>query len=1170
MILRASGANGDPAYLLGNGRYAVLLTRAGAGYSACAGHALTRWTPDAVRQLQGFFLYVRDVDTGACWSAGFEPLARPPARYGVYHDGAQVDIVRQDDELETRLEVCVAADADVELRRLTFTNIGARPRVLEVTSYLEVVLAELRSDAAHPAFSKLFVQTAWLARTQSLLAWRRPRTPEETTLALVHRLIGGGADAAFETDRARFLGRGRSPAHPRALDRDACLTGTVGSVLDPILSLQRTIRVAPHASASLTALLVAAASRAAAEALAERFDARTIAAVFAARQVSAAVAVPLRRDHGVSGAAARSWAALALPARWIDAAYAVPAPISARPAVAEPRFRPAAATAASADAESWSAHEQLRCFNGFGGFSESGDEYVIRLVPDATGPRRPPVPWTNVVANEQVGFLATESGAGFTWAGNSRRHRLTSWSNDPVSDGADEALYLRDDDAGVFWSLTAAPAPGAGTYEVRHGFGYTRYRHRGQGLDQDVCVFVPRHDPVKIALVTLHNRTDRPRRLTGHGFFRWVLGAKPQDTAPDIVTRHDATRCAVFAENQRGMVPGSVAFAAVAGAAADVRVSADRAAFLGAFGTLAAPAGVTSGEPLDGRVGAGLDPCAAFEVPLVVGVNETVTLAFLLGEAKDDDAARALLDRYADTAAAQRALADVRTFWRELVGGIHVTTPAPAIDLMVNGWLAYQTLSCRLWARSAFYQSGGAFGFRDQLQDAAALLYLDPVLTRQQILLHAAHQFLEGDVLHWWHPPDDLGIRTRFSDDLLWLPYSTAFYVRATGDDTLLDETAPFLRGRALAPGEDEISLVPEVTDAVGTVYEHCCRALDRSLTRGAHGLPLIGSGDWNDGMNRVGREGRGESVWLGFFLVDILDDFIPLCAVRADVERAARYVAYRAELARALEDAGWDGAWYRRAYYDDGTPIGSARSDECRIDAIAQAWAVLSGVATPERAALALDALDQHLVDEDDRLIRLLTPPFDHTPHDPGYIKGYVPGVRENGGQYTHGALWAVRALAENGRTDRAAQLLEMLSPVSHGCTPEQVDCYKAEPYAIAADVYGEPPHVGRAGWSWYTGSAGWMLRVALESVLGFELDRGHSIRLRPRIPAAWTGYHIRYRVPGSQTCYEIDVIRDAAPLLSALLDDRTELPLDGDVVVIPLSADGAVHRVRVRTPRG
>ena len=539
---------------------------------------------------------------------------------------------------------------------------------------------------------------------------------------------------------------------------------------------------------------------------------------------------------------------------------------------------------------------------------------------------------------------------------------------------------------------------------------------------------------------------------------------------------------------------------------------------------------------------------------------------FLLGEAEDTDRARALVRDYQDAAVANESLVEVRRFWRELLGRVQVRTPAPAIDLMVNGWLAYQNLSCRIWGRSAFYQSGGAYGFRDQLQDASAMLWLRPELTRRQIVLHASHQFVEGDVLHWWHPPLGKGMRTRFADDLLWLPYVTTFYVRSTGDASVLDEPARFVTARPLEPGEDEAYLVPEDAGTGASVYEHCCLALDRSLTRGAHGLPLMGVGDWNDGMNRVGREGRGESVWLGFFLFQILGEFLPFCEQRGDTARAERYQAYLAQLGEALNDGGWDGAWYRRAYYDSGAPLGAAENDECRIDTIAQAWAVLSGAAPPERAEQALDAMEEHLVSEREGIIRLLTPAFDRTPHDPGYIKGYLPGVRENGGQYTHAALWAVRALAELGRCERAAPLLEMLSPVHHGRSHAAVHVYRTEPYVIAADVYGVAPHVGRGGWTWYTGSAGWMYRVALESVLGLRLEAGDRLVLRPCIPAAWPGFTVRYRLPADDTMYELQVTRAADGATQVQVDGAAgEARVEDGAVVIPLRRDGGEHRVTV-----
>ncbi|MGI8546318.1 MAG: GH36-type glycosyl hydrolase domain-containing protein, partial [Gemmatimonadaceae bacterium] len=473
-----------------------------------------------------------------------------------------------------------------------------------------------------------------------------------------------------------------------------------------------------------------------------------------------------------------------------------------------------------------------------------------------------------------------------------------------------------------------------------------------------------------------------------------------------------------------------------------------------------------------------------------------------------------------------------------------------------------------IWGRSAFYQSGGAYGFRDQLQDTAALVYLAPERAREQIVLHASHQFVEGDVLHWWHPPTSAGIRTHFSDDLLWLPYATAFYIETTADASVLDASAHFLTARPLMPDEDEAFVIPEQCTPCGRVYEHCCRAIDLSLTAGSHGLPLMGTGDWNDGMNRVGREGCGESVWLGFFLSYVLDHFIPVCEQRGDDARATEYRAYASHLGSALNDAGWDGSWYRRAYYDDGTPLGTAAGDECRIDAIAQAWAVISAVAPPDRAAEALDALENQLVSETDGIIRLLTPAFDRTPHDPGYIKGYLPGVRENGGQYTHGALWAVQALAELGRCDRAAHLLEMLSPVTHARTPAEVAVYQVEPYVIAADVYGVEPHVGRGGWTWYTGSAGWMFRVALESVLGVQVLGGNTLTLRPCIPADWPGFTLRYRLPDRLTSYEIIVQRsderrgttcvtlDGVPVANSTVDGAA---------IIPLDPDGRLHSVQI-----
>ena len=1156
------------AAVLRRGDYAVLLTAAGGGGSSFRGYALTRWTADRTRDADGFWVYLRDADSGDVWSAGHQPVGRAADGYEARLDGGRAEIVRMDGEIETRLEVRLAAEGDTEMRRITLTNAGDRPRRIEVTTYAELVLNTPGGDAAHPAFSKLFVQTGWMADRQALVAWRRLRSPHDEPLSVVHRLLADDDGMAeYETDRSRFIGRGRTLAAPAAMDTDARLSGTVGNVLDPVFSLRRTVTLAPGESTTLVALLGAGRAPQAVEAIADRYP------DLAAANAAFDAAPPADAGDAKS---------LGVPESWLRNTGRLSAPNAVLPL--SPR------SLRGEGAGGWGTPEELQFFNGFGGFSPDGREYVIRFGESEHGPVRPPLPWTNVIANEDAGFLVSESGAASTWTANSRENRLTPWSNDPVSDPHGEALYLRDEEAGVFWSPTPGPVPGDGSYETRHGFGYTRFRHVSQFLDQDTTMFVPRHDPVKIVRLRLTNTDSRPRRVSAFSYAQLVLGGLPQETGEKIETRWDDAADALFATNaDRDEFSQRVAFAAavtdavqpppgVLGGGASLSErrgrpswTADRTAFLGAYGSAESPAALRMAERLDGAAGEGLDPCAALQVPLEIAPGQTAEVAFLLGEAADEAAARAIVAKYRAAGAVGAALEEVRAFWIDLVGPVQVRTPSPELDLMVNGWLAYQNLSCRVWGRTAFYQSGGAFGFRDQLQDSSALVYLRPELTRRQIILHASHQFVEGDVLHWWHPPLSKGIRTRFADDLLWLPYITTFYVDATGDAAVLDESAPFVTAEHLPPGEDEVFLFPDDSGQRASVYEHCCRSIDRSLTRGAHGLPLMGTGDWNDGMNRVGREGRGESVWLGFFLHGILDDFIPLCESRGDAARAQSYRAYRAGLAKALnaDDQGWDGGWYRRAYYDNGAPLGSAANDECRIDAIAQSWAVLSGVAPAERAEQALDALEQHLVSERDGIIRLLTPAFDRTPHDPGYIKGYLPGVRENGGQYTHAALWAVRALAQAGRTERAARLLQMTSPVSHGRTPEEVAVYQAEPYVIAADVYGVAPHVGRGGWTWYTGSAGWMFRVALESVLGITLHGGDALCIRPCIPRDWPGFTVRYRLPDGAATYEIAVTRDDGADIRGTVDGQA-LASAGGALRVPLARDGGTHRVEVVLGRG
>src|SRR5450432_1988542 len=1114
---------------LANDRYRLTIADDGTGSSHFGVLAITRRTPDRTRETDSFALYIRDLESGDYWSAGAEPVRHAADAYeAITHEGI-VTLIREHDGIRTTLEVTLATNTPAEERRLTIENLSGRARALDVTTYAELVLNTVIADTAHPAFSKLFVQTEWDDVREALLAKRRLRATDDEPLWVVHTLrsVGGAPKLAWETDRMRFIGRGRTTARPRALDAGAELSGTTGAVLDPIFSLRAGVTLAAGAHAELIAMLGAGH----------------------------------KRDEELSIVAHRG----APSSRPVSERQ----PSSPKaPLAPTDRYRPAAAPKATIVANG---DEELRFFNGLGGFSSDGTEYVIRMDATPSGLRWPPMPWSNVIANENAGFIVTGSGAVTSWSANSRENRLTPWFNDPVSDPFGEAIYLRDEETGAFWSPLPGPTPAPAPYEVRHGFGSTTWHHASHELEQSTTTWMPRHDPVKLVRVSLRNTSTRARTITVTSYVHLVLGSTPWVTAPNVVTARDAHSGAILATNpSRGEFSKRTTIAALVAPPGSGPVSAtgDRTAFLGRTGSVRDPAAMHSSAQLDGRVGAELDPCAAFRATFTIAAGATVDIAQLLGEAENETRALSLLRTYENFATINESLDIARAFWHDMLGGIQIETPSPVLDIMVNGWLAYQNLACRVWGRSAYYQSGGAFGFRDQLQDSAALLYLDPSLTRSQILLHAAHQFVEGDVMHWWHPPTSKGIRTRFSDDLLWLPYITAFYIASTGDRSVLEASAPFVTGPHLVGDEDELFMTPEDSGTAASVYEHCCRSIDRSLTAGVHGIPLMGSGDWNDGMNRVGREGKGESVWLGFFLYSILDEFIPIAESRADSARVSRYRSYKEKLGEALNDAGWDGGWYRRAFYDDGTPLGTSASDECKIDAIAQAWSVLSGAAPADRAEVALDAMEKYLVSDDERLIRLLTPAFDKTPHDPGYIKGYLPGVRENGGQYTHGVLWGVRALAEMGRTERATKLLEMLSPITHGRTPQEVDVYRVEPYVIAADVYGVTPHVGRGGWTWYTGSAGWMYRVALESLLGLTIVGGDHLELRPCVPESWPGFSVRMRLADKRTRYEIVLTRAAGGV------SETQVHVDGEAAgdavncgaaSIALVRDGGVHLVEI-----
>ncbi|WP_236611926.1 GH36-type glycosyl hydrolase domain-containing protein [Phenylobacterium zucineum] len=1276
-------------HLLSNGRYSVLLTAAGAGYSRWRGQALTRWREDGVRDDWGAFLYLRDMRSGQVWSAGYQPTAAEPSDFGVTFFADRAEYWRRDGELLTELVVLVSAEDDGELRRLTLTNTGDAEREIEITSYGELALAPDAADVAHPAFSKLFVDTEHQATVGgALLATRRRRAPDEPEIWAGHLAVVEGEGLGkpeFETDRARFLGRGRDVRAPAAVMEGRPLSGQTGAVLDPIFALRRRLRIAPGSTARVSFWTFAAGSREAlldlldqhldsaacerAAALAwtraqvqlrhlgvthrdaedfQRLAGHLIYAAPALRPPSDVVAAgaggqPDLWALGISGdlplillridavehlAAARDllhaaeyWRLQRLAvdvvilneraASYIQdlqsaleslvratqsrrapdeepvagGVYVLRADLvspeiqarllsAARVVLSAQRGRlgdqldrlgdlhgtpppPLAAPQVSAAPLPSSRILDLESSNGIGGFAREGREYVVVLGPGQTTP----APWINVVANPGFGFQISAEGSGYTWAVNSREHQLTPWSNDPVADRGGEALYIRDLDTGEVWSPTAYPVrdPKA-TYVCRHGRGYSRFDVSVGDVETELLAYAPLQDPVKILRLKVRNLSERPRRLSACAYVEWVLGRSRGAAAPFTATQLDGASGALMAWNRWDPGFGDrVAFLDARGR--QTSWTGDRREFIGRNGSLRRPAALAHGAPLSGRTGAALDPCGAMDAPLALAPGETAELVFLIGEGEDAEAARKLVARYRE-ADLDEVLAEVDGYWERLLGAVQVQTPDPALDLMLNGWLLYQTVACRLWARAGFYQASGAYGFRDQLQDVMALLHAAPDTAREHLLRAAARQFPEGDVQHWWLPHSGQGVRTRFSDDRVWLAYVVANYVVATGDRAVLDEPVPFLEGEPLEPTEAEAFFRPGAGESA-SLYEHCVRALEASLQLGGHGVPLIGGGDWNDGMNRVGHRGQGESVWLGWFLLRTLADFAPLAAARGEAERAARWDAHAEALRAALERTAWGGDWYLRGWYDDGSPLGSADSEECRIDAIAQSWAVLSGAAQPARARRALAAVERELIDPDAGLALLFAPPFDKGLKDPGYIKGYPPGIRENGGQYTHAAAWTVMAFAALGEGDRAASLLSMLNPINHSRTRSEAQRYKVEPYVVAADVYSHPPHVGRGGWTWYTGAAGWIYRAGLESLLGLR-RRGEALVLDPCIPRHWPGFKLVYRYGDAR--YEIEVENPdgvCQGVAEAILDG---VPLLERPVCIPLSPAEAVRRLRIR----
>jgi cyclic beta-1,2-glucan synthetase len=1302
--------------LLANGEYAAMLTDAGSGYSRWRNLAITRWREDTTCDPWGSWLYLRDVRSGedrhpwprAPWSPTLQPLGPDDAQRECHLLEHAALYAHRDGDLTTTLEVALHASDALEVRGLGLRNDGTTPREIEITSYAELVLGNPQGDASHPAFSKMFVQTH--REGDVLLATRRKRDPSEPDVWAAHAVVVDGETLGAlqcETDRLRFIGRDRTPRSPQAFDPGAKLSGTVGTVLDPIFSLRVRVRVPPHSTRRIAFLTAAAATREDVMKLIGRSaNVGACAKVFAAadgessdrlralgmthekarcfqrfadallytdpalRVASGQLAqgeggAPVLWARGISGDlpivllrtgdasqtplledllhAQAYWRAKHLPVdvvvlneAFADAVASLQEELEAiaaqltrgkpdrtqgsvfvlRGDQVDPRLRnglltvarivldgkngdlksqigrlrsspelPGSSSRRRPGSSGFAVHDsgfrpihgrdddnnarprqsknvttKLGAFNGLGGFSADGREYVT-VLRDGQGT---PMPWSQLVANPDFGFLATTTGGGYCWAVNSQQNAITPWSNDEVGDPPGEVLYLRDAESGALWSATASPirVPDS-TYVARFGPGYAKFETSAHGIESELLQFVPVAGCIKISRLRLRNRSGRKRRLDVTAYVRWALGAIGTNSTHFGVTSFEGQANALLACNRwRDPFTDRVAFAAFD--RAPDSYTGDRGEFLGRHGVLDSPAALVNAQPLSNRTGAGLDPCAALRTHVEIPAGSEAEIVFMLGEGADRVQALELVQRWRG-ADQDAAFAEVEGQWDAILGAVRVRTPDPQMDRLLNRCLPYQVLACRLWARTAFYQASGAYGFRDQLQDISALCVSRPDLAREHILRAAARQFVEGDVQHWWLPPDGRGVRTRMTDDRLWLPYILSHYMQTTGDTRVLDEDVPFVQGEALKPGETESFFAPQVAKEIAPLYEHCARAIDVSLSNGVHGLPLMGTGDWNDGMNRVGIGGKGESVWLGWFLYTVLELFAPVAERRGEVRRAQAWRAHADDLREALERA-WDGEWYRRAYYDDGTPLGSRGDRECMIDSLAQSWSVISGAAfasskSRARAERAMRAVDEHLVREQDGLVALFTPPFDKTKHDPGYIKGYPPGLRENGGQYTHGSIWSAIAFAMLGDGDKAHQLFRIFDPLHHTQTPADVERYKVEPYVVCADVYSVAPHVGRGGWTWYSGSGGWLYRAGLEWLLGFRLQ-GNTLRMEPCIPKAWKGFEIEYRRGSSR--YTIAVENPEHVCRGVV-----HVELDGKELAgpsgIPLVNDGGKHHIRV-----
>ncbi len=1278
-ILKTADTIIPEVQLLSNGRYHVMISNSGGGYSRFKNLAITRWQEDSTRDSWGTFCYIRDLESNSFFSTTHHPSLKEANLYEAIFTQGRAEFKCSDLELDSHSEIVVSQEDDVEIRRVHITNRSRRHRSVELTTYAEVVLAPSLSDALHPAFSNLFIETEIIKAKNGILCTRRPRSEKENNIWMIHLVkvdTNNIQKISYETDRLKFIGRTKNLKCPQALSTDSYLSGTQGPVLDPIVSIQYRIKITPGESVCFDLVYGIGETKKIAEDLMEKYqdtafidrafelawtqnqvvlrqinaketdaqiyDKLASSILFAQSSLRADPSVLIKNTKGQSGLWGYSISGdfpivlvritnqenISLVQNMVKAhaywklkglrvdliiwneelsgyrqelqnqilalisdgigkeVYDRPGGIFvkafdqiasedrilmqtvARIEITDqngtlsyqadkrnisktniPNFIPQVEelfnnkTPLTITLESLKtlALPELMEANGLGGFSMDGKEYIIQI----DEKHKCPQPWVNVIANADFGTVISENGQSYTWAVNAHEFRLTPWTNDSVTDASGETFYIRDEDSGEYWSPSALPCPGNSSYIIKHGFGYSEFEHIEKGIYSKMTVFVDLKESIKFSIIKIRNHTGKSKKLSITGYIEWVLGDLRSKSLMYIVTEKDPETGSIIAKNvyNKDFNNSRVSYFDLGDSNASL--TGDRTEFIGRNNSLSQPLAMRKIR-LSGKLGAGLDPCGAFQTSFILDDVEEKEIVFFLGSSPSQEEARKTIQKFRKPQMVQESLGEVKAYWEKLTTKLKVNTANSGLNILANGWLLYQTLACRFWARSGFYQSGGAFGFRDQLQDSMAIVEHEPQLVRDHILLSASKQFMEGDVLHWWHPPHGNGVRTRCSDDFLWLVMATCRYISSTGDNGILDRQISFVEGRLLHPGEESNYDVVNVSSKTSSLYEHLVLAIKHALPLGVHQLPLMGSGDWNDGMDQVGIEGKGESVWLAFFLYSILTEFMPLVKLKKDETLLKLCLKHSEILKSKLELEAWDGLWYKRAFFDNGTPLGSNLNPECKIDSISQSWSVLSNMGSKEHQPIALESAYHHLVRKDQALIQLLDPPFDQGGLNPGYIKGYVPGVRENGGQYTHAAIWLVMAYCKLKMPDRAWELFSLINPIEHSNSAKKINIYQTEPYVVAADVYRDSLHPGKGGWTWYTGSAGWMYRLIMESFLGFKKE-GDRLNFDPCMPENWEGFSMEYRY--FETPYKIQIYQRKNTEFLPSEKMANTLKLDGEI---------------------